>query len=258
MGKVKIVAKSYLLGNTAPVLIIFLVTVSAVILLGDFSFLVSYGTENFLNRFITFTNEELKIVKIIASVLGTVLFALVIPALKFGYERWFYLKGAGKKTKVKEIFYYFHMSVFLRSQTAFWYSFFIKAGIFFFFQFPALCIGGVFLNAFTQGESASLILFVLFLGTVFLSLTGLIFYYIYSTNWFMYNYIVIADENIKLSSAYKFSEKFVKHSRRKVCLFKLSFIFWWLLCIFAFPTFYVWGYYKQSMAVLAFRNEYLK
>lgn len=258
VGRIKIIAKSHLLGSTLPIFTIFIIAVSAIAVSGDFSFLVSYILNLPLINNLISTGEARSIVKIILSVIGIIITIIVIPPVKLGIERWFFVRAKGENAKVRDLFYFFEFSRFLRSQSAFWYSTAIKTAVFFFFQFPALCIFGVLYSAAFQGESSYTIVLALMVSGVMLALAGLGFYFVYSADWFMYYYIIVSNDTIKLSKAYRFSVKLVKNSIGRVCLFKLSFFPWWLLCVFVFPIFYVWGYYKQSLAVLAYRNEYLK
>ncbi len=258
MGRIKIIAKSHLLGNTLSVLMIFVITLSAIVVSGNFSFLFSYILRLPFISGILATQEALRIAKITFSVIGIVISILVVPPLKLGSERWFFLRAKGEKLKVGDLFNYFHLSSFLRSQSAFWYCTLVKTGVFVFFQFPAICVSGVLYSAAVQGESSYMIVVALAVAAAFLSISGSGFYFVYSAGWFMYYYIIVSNDTINLNKAYNFSVKLVKNSISKVCLFKLSFIPWWLLCVFVFPVFYIWGYYKQSLAVLAYRNEYLK
>lgn len=258
MGKLKLIAKSYLLGDTFAVLSVFVITLTAIVFSGDFSFIISSLLKLGFSSFRLLSKENEQILKIVLSSVGIILFIIITPPLKLGVERWFFFRAAGEDTKIKDLFRYFIPSLFLRAQMGFWYATVIKSAVFIFFLFPSLCIFGVLYSSTLVGEASLAILFSLFVTDVILLLIGLSFYFIYSANWFMYYYIIVANETIKLSKAYKYSEGLMKKSNMRVCTFKLSFAPWWLLCAFIFPTFYVWGYYKQSMAVLAYRNEYLK
>lgn len=258
MGRIKIIAKSHLLGNTLPILVAFIVALSAIVISGDFSFIFSYLLRLPLISDLVSTPFADRIARISLSVVGIVVSVLVVPPVKLGIERWFFLRAKGEQVKVGDVFYYFTLSRFLRSQGAFWYSFLIRSGVFFFFQFPALCIFGVLYTAVLQGESSYTIVISLALAGMLIAALGLGFYFVYSADWFMYYYIIVSNDTIKLGKAYKFSTTLVKNAIGRLCLFKLSFLPWWLLCVFVFPVFYVWGYYKQSLAVLAYRNEYLK
>ena len=75
-----------------------------------------------------------------------------------------------------------------------------------------------------------------------------------SAGWLLYPFIIAADEALSPSEAYECSLGLVRERVGKICIFRLSFLPWWLLCIFVFPLFYVWGYYRQSLAVLAFEG----
>ena len=254
MGRIKLTAKSHLLGNTLTVFLVFTVFVSAVVLSGNFSFMASYLFRIPLLKEFASTDFAYRMLKITLSVAGIVLSALTVPDLTLGVERWFMLKAKGEVAQVKDIFYFFRFSHFLRAQAAFWYSFFIRSGVFVFFQFPALCMSGIIYNAVKYGEIAYAILVSLLLTDVLLFLTGMVFYFVYSANWLIYSFIVVSDDTVSPDKAYALSAEFAEKSVGRLCLFRLSFVPWWLLSVFVFPLFYVWGYYKQSLAVLAFEQ----
>lgn len=258
VGKLKIIAKTYMLGNTLPILAIFVFALSAAVISGDFSFLFTNALRlvSGSNAFENLQTE--RILTITLSAVGIVISALIIPPLKLGLERWFFIKGKGEAVRVRDAFYFFSLSYFLRCQSAFWYATTIKAGVFLFLQFPTFCVFGILYYALSSGSISYMIILSLAVAGVILLLSGLLFYFIYSAQWLMYYYIIVSNDTIKLDKAYNHSINMTKNSVHKICLFKLSFLPWWLLCALIFPAFYVWGYYKQSLAVLAYRNEYLK
>lgn len=254
MGRIKLTAKSLLLGNTLPLLAVFTALVSVIVLSGDFSFLTSrlLGI-SLLNR-LTVTAFSLRMLKITLSVTGIVVSVLAVPGMSLGIERWFMLKAKGEAVRIRDIFYFFRISGFLRCQSAFWYSFFIRAGVFLFFQFPAICLYGVLYTAVLQVEAAYSVIASVMAAGLLLSFTGAAFYFVYSAGWLLYPFIIAADEALSPSEAYECSLGLVRERVGKICIFRLSFLPWWLLCIFVFPLFYVWGYYRQSLAVLAFEG----
>lgn len=255
MGRIKLTAKSHLLGNTLPLLLVFMVLISVITLSGDFSLLVSYLFRIPALSALVSTAFSYRMLRITLSVIGIVISALTVPPIVLGADRWFVLKATGEETRVRDVFYFFGISRFLRSQSAFWYSFFIRAGVFLFFQFPAVCVFGVLYSSVKYGETAYAIVISLLISGILLLLTGLVFYFIYSADWIVYSYIIVSDDTVSLHNAYILSSEFAKNNIGKICFLRLSFVPWWLLSVLVFPLFYVWGYYKQTFAVLAYENK---
>lgn len=256
MGKLKIIAKMKLLGESAPLFLMFVLGVFVLFVFGNFSFIISLIIEKF--GFLVSSVNAKMITELCACAVGIILFTIFAAPLKLGREKWFLMKAKGEDPSFTEIFSYFNPKGIKKSISAWCYNLFLRLSYGLVFFFPCLCLSGVLLSCMRNSETAFYVVVALFVFDVMLFILGLIFSFIYSANFFLYYYIVVSNNNIKPKRAYEKSREIASGGIKNICRFKLSFSLWWLLCIFVIPAFYVWGYYKQSGALLAYRNEYLQ
>lgn len=254
MGRLKILAKTHLLSKTAPILCTFSVCLSAFLFLGNFSLIVSYAArligieeksgENALTAF--------------ASLVGIFLFVMLYSPLNLGKERWFMLNARGEEPKVRELFYFFNSKRILRSVAVCCLSVLVKLSAAAVFFFPFLCLFGVLYYCVAFQTTAFSLIVCLFIADALLFVIGCIFMFIYSGTLLMYYPIAVSSERLSPFKALGYSRAMTSPVLSKIAFFKLGFAPWWLLCLAALPSFYCWGYYKQSLSELAYRNEYLK
>ncbi len=258
MGKLKIIAKSHMLSRTAPILCTFSVCISAWFFSGNFSFFVSY----FLNSSL-FENSSLEenvksAVIIISSLIGIILTVALCAPLKVGRERWFILNAKGEKPKFHEIFFYFRKGRFFKSVFAVLYAESIKFAAAAVFFFPSVCLFGILYYCIFYHATAFAIILCLIIAEILLITVGSAFMFIYSGEFLMYYPIIISNRKVTPFRALSYSRAMTSPVLLKIAVFRLSFFPWWLLSLGVFPAFYCWGYYKQSLSELAYRNEYLK
>ncbi len=254
MGKFKLIAKARLLEATGVLLALFSFCFILTAVLGDMSLLASafIGIKG-ISSGISSAGKDAVIAAF--SVTGLVLLLLLSPPLRAGRERWFFLNAAGKNTGFSGLFFFFKKENYLRSLSLWYYSFAVKGSALIIFLFPGLCLAGVTYYAVASGLVAYEITLSIAIACAVILLIGLSFYFVFSSGFFMYWQTALS-ESISPSKAYEISNALCRESTVKICRFKLSFTPWWLLCVFVFPAFYVWGYYKQSQAVFCLREEW--
>ncbi len=256
MGKLKIIAKSHMLSKTAPIFLTFAVCISVFIICGDLSLFVSYAIE--LSSLKDMLSQEKQVIILtVFSLVGILLFIALSAPLKLGRERWFMLNAKGKEPKAKELLYYFSKKRYLRSVSAWCFAIALKLGCALLFFFPAICLTGVIVYCLISSSTAYPIVLCLIAADIVLVLLGAVFMFIYNGEFLLYYPIIVSTENLSVSQAYSYSKDMTCTSLFKIAAFRLSFAPWWLLCLLIIPTFYSWGYYKQSLSELAYRNEYL-
>lgn len=250
MGKIRLMAKYRLDGKWGILLIMFSITLLSALFTGDFSFIAETLSAGRLNA----VYEGINVLKISGAVVGTVLFIIFVPTIKLGCERWFLLTAKGEKPPLSELFHYLNPKGTAKSIKAFMYSVFRRAAAMTLFLFPSVCLSGVLYFSFKEGEISLYISYALLGASLLLFALGQIFYFIYTTRYFAYYPIIVSNESISASDALEKSIEITGGAYRKICLFRLSFIPWLLLCLFIIPAFYVWGYYKESKAMLVIHN----
>ena len=256
MGKLKIIAKMKLLGESAPLFLMFVLGFFVLFFFGNFSFIISLIIERF-GLFMASMGYKM-ITELCACAVGIILFVIFAAPLRLGREKWFLMKAKGEEPPFSEIFSYFNPKGIKKSVSAWMYNLFLRLSYGLVFFFPFLCLSGVLFSCMRNAETAFYVVVALCVFDTILFVLGLVFSFIYSANFFLYYYIVVSNDNIKPRRAYEKSREIAGGGIKKICRFKVSFSLWWLLCIFILPAFYVWGYYKQSSALLAYRNEYLQ
>lgn len=254
MGKLKILAKSHMLSKTAPIFCTFSVCLSVLVFTGNFSLFVSY----IVSEFAVFNNISVKnAIIVISSVIGIVLLIFLCAPLRLGRERWFMMNAKGENPKFKEIFFYFSKGKFFRSIGAWLYVIIIKLASASVFFFPAICLFGVLYYCVAYYTTAFPIILCLTIADGLLFVLGAVFMFVYSGEFILYYPIIVSNETITFARALTYSKKMTSPVLLKISIFRLSFAPWWLLCLTVIPTFYCWGYYKQAVCELAYRNEYL-
>ena len=253
MGKLKIIAKSHMMSKTATIFFTFFLCLSALFFSGDLSLIASYAL-NFLGvgsplfKNITVT---------VFAVLGIILIFLLCAPLKLGCERWFMMNARGENPKFRELFYYFKVKRILKSLGAWSYALFVKLGFAAVFFFPFFCLSGVLYYCLSSQTTAFAVIVCLFAADAALLIIGCAFMFVCNGSFLLYYPIIVSGARVGFSQAYSYSRSMTSPSLGKLALFRLGFFPWWLLCLLVLPSFYVWGYYKQSMSELAYRNEYL-
>lgn len=99
-----------------------------------------------------------------------------------------------------------------------------------------------------KGEMNRTFLFFCITGIAVLSAVGVFFYLLSSQDLICARFLVAAHPHLTARAAISMSRKKVRGSRFALLTFRLSFLPWLALCIFGFPVFYLWPYYRQSLA----------
>lgn len=255
MGKIKVMSKYRLVGKTLPVFTAYILILFLSVILGNFSFLISESIKMSGFAFSGVTSEM--ITKSAVSVTGIILVLVIVSPLRLGCERWFLLSAKGENVKLKELFYYFTPKGILKSVSAVTYSATRKTAAFLLFLFPSFCLSGVLYFSFREGEISLYISYALLAFSIFLFVAGLCFYFVYTARYFAYYSIIVSNKTINPRLAFEKSVEITEGAYLKICFFRLSFLPWFLLCALIFPSFYVWGYYKESRAMLSLYNDKL-
>ncbi len=180
--------------------------------------------------------------------------ALVLPffslCLKLGFSRYFFIKAECGETGVGQIFYYLKTKKFFRA-VKFGFVYYALKSFFAVLCFlPALIMTYAFLRYLNFGSSLSVavtsfgFLFVLFLICAF-------FYMKIQRLFFLSQYIFIKFEDTMPRDCFCLSAEIMQKNTGKLFALRSGFIFWLAFCVFIIPFAYVWGYYRQTMAVFA-------
>lgn len=125
---------------------------------------------------------------------------------------------------------------------------FYKAGWYVCYFTPgAILLLGAIIILFRNGIETGLFVVLMLSGGILL-LAGSFFAFVSTQRYFAAEFIFAVVPGIKAKEAVLASVKIMDGKCRAAAMFKLSFLPWSCLCLFIFPTAYVWPYYKQSCA----------
>lgn len=174
----------------------------------------------------------------------------VYGAIRLGTKRFFFRKAQRKNPTSKDIFFYFRPKNFFR---CIFYSLrigLIRLTVFLFCLSPCgVCL--YFVYNFSLSGVSALVCLSLFATAVCLFINGMIFYLSFFSSFFLCDYYFIEGSFVSFSHLLASSQKMMLHRKSLLMKLRLSFIGWFLLCVFLFPIPYVWSYYNQCLAVAA-------
>lgn len=88
-------------------------------------------------------------------------------------------------------------------------------------------------------------------GAILTAVCGAIFYFIAMQKYFIAEYLYSSDPRLKPLTAIRQSKNLLDGHILEIVRFKLSFMPWFLSCIFIAPAFYFLPYYKESCCMVA-------
>lgn len=191
-----------------------------------------------------------------ARIVFTVIFSAVISLLsvtammplRFGKEIWFFENAKKNRLKVSKIFSAYRSGIFFKSIRFSFVLFFNKLMWSFVFFIPSICIAAYLFFSLKNGISKSL-LAVAFFGLVVTLFVGTFFFFVFCQRYALSYVLYNENPNSKISGSVKLSAKIMDNKCFELARLKLSFIPWFMLCVFIFPVFYVYPYYKITVAV---------
>ncbi len=86
-----------------------------------------------------------------------------------------------------------------------------------------------------------------------MTVCGAIFYFIAMQKYFIAEYLFSSNPRLGAWTAIKQSKNLLDGHITEIVRFKLSFLPWFMSCIFVVPAFYFLPYYKESCCVVAKR-----
>lgn len=178
---------------------------------------------------------------------------LIYSSVSVGEKAWYSGITANKRNYTKRLFFWFRPKNSLRA-FRFKALMFIIKGIWaiVFFLPAAILVWSIYYLSGTGG--LELYLFIsLTGGTVLLTISGMIFYFIAMQKYFIAEYLYSSNPRLGAWTAVKQSKNLLDGHIYEIVRFKLSFLPWFLCCIFIIPAVYFIPYYKESCCVVAKR-----
>jgi len=179
---------------------------------------------------------------------------LLLSPLNLGAVKWYYELSSGGEASFELLFTYF--SSFKLYCRALWYAINLSVRSFFWtllFLLPgSFCLAAA--SWLYSVENIPLYLSVvslLMVIGVFLLAFGCVFAFIYLQKYYVASYLICQDNTVPAIQCFKTSCRYSRGSRGFIALFRLSFLLWYLLCVFIFPVLYVIPYTEASYAIYA-------
>ena len=179
----------------------------------------------------------------------------LFSSVRLGFKRFFLKKAENLEAEYTDIVHYFKLTEMVRT-FAYCFKLFVYKSI-----FALICIAPsilmIMLYARMTDKNLSLIISAIMLVSSFVFLlNGLFFFAKINNSLFLTDYYFISGEYVSFSHILASSQCVMKNKASELSKMKLSFIGWISLCMFILPIVYVFGYYGQTMAVLA--AKYIK
>ncbi len=176
---------------------------------------------------------------------------LVYSSVSVGEKAWYGGITANKRNYTKRLFFWFRPKNSLRAFRFKALMYIIKSlwAIVFFLP-AAILVWSIYYLSGTGG--LELYLFIsLTGGTVLLTIGGAVFYFIAMQKYFIAEYLYSSNPKLGAGTAIKQSKNLLDGHILEIVRFKLSFLPWFLGCIFIVPAVYFIPYYKESCCVVA-------
>ncbi len=241
-GKFKIYGKAQLLGTTLSNILLIL----AAFVLIAVCLLVPVGVYFILNSEPQLFTRNIRNIIIISSAALSFLFVFV-PTV-FGFSNKFFYFENDSKTSWRS---WYKPLLAAKSIRVFFTDFFVKLFWFIIFNIPALIvIAATVFYAVNIGIAENIFSVLVILSSALL-LCGGFFTFVFIQRYFLVPYFIFKNPQTKIKEAVKNSTFLMNDLCFKTALFKLSFIPWFLSCVFILPIFYVIPYYKTSCSFFA-------
>lgn len=236
-GKIKIYGKAQMLGTTFSNILFIL----AAFLLICICLFMPVGMYFLLSTEYLLLMESTKIIIVISTAVLSFLF-LFVPTVYGFSNKFVYFENSEKSSWLC----WYKPLLAAKGIRVFFTDFFIKLLWFFVFNIPSfIVIAMTVFYAVNFGIAENIFLVLIILSSVLL-LCGGFFTFVFIQRYFLFPYFILQNPKIKIKEAVRSSTHLMDDLCFKTALFKLSFIPWFLSCIFILPIFYVIPYYKTS------------
>lgn len=185
-----------------------------------------------------------QIIAIILCAVNTVFFTGFTSALLLNADSIFTSNALFKKKPHD----WFSFKGILKSARLFICLFLIKSAMLAAWLALPSALSAVLIFLLGKGEMNRTFLFFCAAGIAMLFASGLFFYVLSAQDLICARFLLAAHPHLSARAAISMSRKKVRGSRIALLAFRLSFLPWLAACVFGFPVFYIWPYYRQSLA----------
>ncbi len=175
----------------------------------------------------------------------------LLCAFKSGSDRFYLKKAEGLSGTGKEVFYYFYPKNAL-SLLAFYLNLYTRKLMLFIICFaPSVAVTFFLMQRIVEKGFSLYASVVLLLASAMLFFNGLYYFIRLNGFFFLARYYFASGKYFSYRQLFSFCGKLIKNKKAAVLKKRLSFIPWFVLCIFLLPVSLVRSHYNLSMAQLA-------
>lgn len=179
------------------------------------------------------------------------IFVLMWILLALGIKHYFFVLAKGEEAKFKSIFFFFKKRRFKKALSFSVYFSLVKLSYFLLCLLPIAISFLIFCRFLSNGVS-HLSFCVLVLWLFAICVCSLVYYYKFTRQYFLCPYIFFEfEEKTNVQIKNESASKMKKQSGQLLKL-RLSFSLWFLFCVFIVSVPFVFGYYRQAVALFAF------
>lgn len=198
-------------------------------------------------RYILYSN----LIKLIFCALITILSFMFYSSSALGEKAYYSGRIIKRKNNFKRLCYWFnpHKSIKALSLKALIFT--LKLFWTFILLLPFTVVTSLILAIAFSGGIELYLLFSLSSGALILLITGLVFRFIIIQRYFLAEYIMTENPELRASLCVKRSKNLLDGHMFKVVKFKLSFLPMFLSCVLILPLIFVYPHYKQCRSIIA-------
>lgn len=239
-------SKQYIKGKRKNALSIVLF----VLIFGLIATLLCFGTI-FFSELLRGFGAAVTVASVAVLVILSLATVFIYSSASVGEKAWYTGLTANKSNYKKRLYFWFKPRNSFRAfkfrfilstvRTLWAIVFFLPAGIVLWSIYYLSGSGGLELYLFIS----------LAAGCVLLTVSGAVFYFITIQRYFLAEYLFSSNPKLTPVTAIRQSKNLLDGHIFEIVRFKLSFLPWFLSCIFIVPIFYFLPYYKESCCVVA-------
>ena len=248
-ARIKIFSKANMLGQHLSLILVLLITVFLTLTVNN-SFVLGHIIMKIPKVTSLLSGFSVKATRIIFfTFLGLASYIALVP-FRYGSDVWFYENAKKTRLPLKQLFSFYSIKKSSSALNLVTLVELKKLLCTLIFLLPSLVITGYIFYALGEGVGTKMLL-SLIAGDILLLLTGVFFSFVFSQRYFLAAYIMYENDNCKAGDAIKLSAQIMENKCFETAFFKLSFSGWFFLCLFIFPTLYVYPFYKMSNSLKA-------
>ncbi|MCR4926139.1 MAG: DUF975 family protein [Clostridiales bacterium] len=245
----KITAKRTMQNNVAKADLVLILNLFVFFVFSDSALILSelFTRNSFYEPVASFMGKTaFNFTALFVSVLVFILSVIVLAAMRFGREFWFWQRSnfefapftlifTGFGALLKNSLLWLKLKIF----SLCWYLAFLS---------PALLIGG-FIYYLSLNSLSLVVFYALLSVAVLLGIIGTLFGFVVVQRYAVSYYALFDNSDLTTKQAINESKRIMSGNEIKTAMLKLSFWGWFITCLLIAPSFYVLPYYKLSCAV---------